>query len=266
MVECDLCKRSFKNAAGLTQHKRKCNAIDQLPDDTPVTLGILKNLLNNQTNEISETIQELKVELQATKAENVKLKTALTHQQKMLDNLQREKCRNNMIIGGVDVIPNGKTINDVLSDIFSKIGIVSDPATIVKTSYTLGDANQGKQRVLVNFKEYETILQEGKNLHIKDAILSKAKLLKGWTGLNKNGARLIDGDESHKPEYLGAGQIYLSHDETPYQRKENARLRNIRNTLREEDKEKKKNIIIRKGKVLVDDVEVDRFDITNQLF
>ena len=81
-MECDVCKRSLKNAAGLTQHKRKGNAIDQLPEDTPVTLSILKNLLNNQTNEIFETIQEIKVELQATKAENIKLKTALSYHNK----------------------------------------------------------------------------------------------------------------------------------------------------------------------------------------
>ena len=267
MVECDLCKRTFKNAAGLSQHKRNCNPIDHLPDETPVTLGILKNLLNNQTNEISENIQALKIELKETKAENVKLKTALTNQQKMLDNIKREKCRNNMIISGIDVLPKDKTINDVVDDILNKLRMTCNAENVVKTSYAIGDVYEGKQKVLVKFDKDKRLRQDGKELSVKDAILSKATFLKGWTGVNEAGLRFTDEEEEeYKPKYLGKSQIYLSYDETPYQRKENARLRKVRNTLREEDKEKKKKIIIRKGKLFVDDAEVDQFDITNQLF
>ena len=78
---------------------------------------------------------------------------------------------------------------------------------------------------------------------MKDVVLPQALKLKNWTGVDDLGNMIKDGDDV-KPEYFGNGQIYLSHDEIPYQRKENFRLRKLRNTLRAEDKERKKKIIM----------------------
>lgn len=61
-----------------------------------------------------------------------------------------------------------------------------------------------------------------------------------------------------------AAKIYVNFDESPLRRLENARLRQAKNDLIK--KNPNKNVQIRKGKLFLENVEVDHFDITKQVF
>ena len=97
----------------------------------------------------------------------------------------------------------------------------------------------------------DKIMVQFKSTKAKFDVLSHAKDIKGWN--------------EDKSVILGNREIFINQDESPLTRKENHRLRMERNRLRKLDENRDKKIVIYKGKLKVDEVIQDEFNIDNQL-
>ena len=128
---------------------------------------------------------------------------------------------------------------------FTKVGNPEAEDNITK-SYRIGKIDDDNQD-----EDYRQILVELDSVETKHKVLKNGKKLKDWN--------------VGKDACLGLKAIFINIDETPLTRKENARLRKERNRLRALEENQGKQIFITKGKLKVENVVHDVFNIENQL-
>ena len=178
-------------------------------------------------------------------SENNTLKKVVLQQQHFLENIRRERTKENIFVSG---IPNILTIDGEDTE---------DPKKILDTVMkfvcpTLGDEGY---EVLVNFEPKEGYSSHSAKIRTKDSD-TKAKIFTGTAKLKALG-------ENHAFK-----KVYLKYDNPPLTRKENDRLHQRMRTLRaEENADNPVNkYYIKSGKLYKNGTCIDEFNLSHQLF
>ena len=143
------------------------------------------------------------------------------------------------------ICDENENLKEKVLKVFGKTEAHTTNGDIIK-AYRIGKFDHNADEV-----DYCQILVEFKTVDMKRNVLRNSKKLKDWK----------DGKNSS----LGVKNIYINFDETPLTRNENARLHKERNRLRDLEENANKRIFISKGKLKIDDVIHDEFNIENQL-
>ena len=217
------------------------------------------NILLTKIDEINDSVRDIKMELAANKATGQKntesilanmerierqenetntMKKVIVNQQLFLERNQRERLASNLMITGIakdGITIGGKILNETSEKVTALLHHIKAP--VDQQQYTMhefeGNSENTTIAVKLTFTDIET----------KKKVLGNAKLLK------------------NSKEFPG---VYIRNDETKISRKENFRLRDKARNLKSQHSESEVKIV--KGKLLHDGVEVDKFDISNQIF
>ena len=175
---------------------------------------------------------------------------AMIEQRQEIEMIQRDLRSKNLIIAGVPevgvpwkvtvgsdsnitVFENIDLDDGKILHLFSSL-VPGMDASSVSDIRRLGQQVDGRPRLpLVKMNSFE----------MKRRILAETKKLKGLKEL---------------------GDIYINQDLPPMTRRENQRLRKVMKDKRLI--EPQSDIVIRKGKLLVNEVQIDEFDLRNQIF
>lgn len=144
-----------------------------------------------------------------------------------LDSINRNCCG---IVTGIPEDANGQAI---LSDMWSALNVNPQPRSTLR----LGKPSTHKSHpIKVKFQSEEQKVQ----------VVNNSRLLFKQNSRFKN--------------------IFINWDEAPLTRAENARLRKVKKELMDQHPDKKKDIKIIKGQVLLNDNIHDSFNLRNQIF
>ena len=205
----------------------------------------ITGILKTETIAISKDVTTLREELTTFADEHKVIKKVIFEQQKCLESLKREKIRNNVFISG---IPNSTTINGV---------VTTDDSVIVKhvLSYLLPDIAQEDYNIdkafepKVGFTRHSAIISFTR-YEKKVGLLGKSKELKTRT------------DENH-----WLRKVFIRSEQTPLTSKENLRMYGEFKKLRDQHVDDNDTVVkLEKGKLLINDVVVDEFNLMNQIF
>ena len=195
--------------------------------------------------EIDEETKPIKEDIQSMKETQEVLKKTLLEQQQFLEKIRRESSASNVIITGIPKILkiNNTPTEDATAKMEHIISVVDN--TITENSYKvlkIFDVKQyadgaEKQSVKIKFNEIST----------KQSFMKKKMALKS----------LNDNDPLKK--------VFINNDEPPLTHKENVRLRSKAYELRQQADDRS-TIVLQKGVLTKDGTEIDRFDLSNQLF
>jgi hypothetical protein len=199
---------------------------------TGVTEARLVEILDNLKKSI---VDELRREIEKLKSRNNELSDLVIGQQLEIDNLQSQNLACNLILAGVEDKADDKQADllQVQIQAICKATSKNFANADIVDHYRLGKAQNNKVRPIKIF--FST--QERRN-----NVLFNSKNLQS----------------------IGQFQgVYINKDETKLARAENQRLRSKMRDLRK--LHPNGTVVIRKGKLLHDDVEVDHLDLKNQL-
>lgn len=189
----------------------------------------LRDIVDKQNNTIitlNETIHKQREKIDC-------LSNTVVQQQTQLENIEKNNRADYVIIHG---LPEDNT--PIENHISNMISMANLDVSIIDRSFSpfrLGKSVRGKTRPL------KVKLSNAKNSSL--FMKSFAKLPKE----TKN-------------------KMYITPDQTPLAVKENSRLRNHLNELRDLAENKNKTVTIKRGELLIDSKVVDKFDIKNQIF
>ena len=245
------------------KRKLKRDEIEALLDevlDTDVSGDTIKSVITETLNaKLDEKFNEFKTtftqdhnnkmtnlgnDVEQLRTENNTLKKAVLEQQKFLEQIRREKNRNNVFVSGIpckmDINGTETTDTKLIIDAAFKVAlpnITDDQYTIIKDF----DAREGNSRhsAKVKFNDND----------VKENVVKGAKELKKL-----------------KPEDHPLRKIYIKWDQPPLTNKENNRLFTKMITLRNDDADENNEYKIKQGKLLKNNVAVDEFNLSNQLF
>ena len=254
----DLCK-TCNNANTTNQLNEDTNLLTEIDLKKPLSELLVEDLINiinsamtpisKRINKIEDNLKDLRVDIENNETEIELLKRVIKEQQKAIDGFHKTNRENNLLISGVSY-QDGEILIDKVKLILKQLGLEnSDVIDDINDVYRIGKKvaiddgadNDDKRKIMLKFKSKGT----------KFKILHCTKLLKGW--------------KENKERVLGGGNIFINHDESPMTRKENYRLRNERNRLRQLSENKDKQVIIYQGKLKIDNKVYDEFNIENQL-
>ena len=217
---------------------------DMIKDTICQTIDEKVNGMTEQLrSELNGDIVNLQTSVQTLQGENNMLKRAIGEQQKFLEQVRSEKTKLNVFVTGLpcNMTINGTESTDV-KDIIHEAFKIADP-TILKESFEIlksFDAREGKTRhsAKVKFQDLET----------------KGKVM-------KDAKNIGDLDDEHLLR-----KVFIRYDQPPLTNKENQRLYNKLRDMRTADVNNEHTYKITRGVLFQGTVEVDRFNISNQLF
>ena len=189
---------------------------------------------STKIGKLEEETEENKATMNNTDAEVKTLKNVILEQQKYLEVIRRRELANVVTVTGIpkEAVKIGgtdcDTTEDKLKEILRFIGCGDCQYEIIPTNQ-VPDRNIFAKLKIRNQKNVEAILDNAKKL--KD---------------------------------LKPIEIFINRDQPYHSRKENNRLRKKKFDLVQQHG--KENIKIAKGKLLHNDIVVDQFDLSNQLF
>ena len=214
--------------------------------------GDLKTLISDAVREamkddviaLQTDVAELKDELKLIKEERDQMKKVISEQQKFLETVRRDRSKNNLFmsgipnsfeIDGVETTDNDKIVKHILS--FVHPTIAAENYKCIKTF----EPRDGLPRhsCLLGFQDADA----------KKNVLSNSRKLNGL-------------DESDPMR-----RVFIKNEQTPLTRKENTRLYNEFKKLEETHKDNgDMNVKLERGKLFLNDQQVDEFSLVNQLF
>ena len=217
--------------------------------------GDLKTLISEAVREAMTTVHDdvkglqtevtvMREELKVVKDERNQMKKVISEQQKYLETIRRDRTKDNVFISG---IPNSLDIDGVNTTENDKI--VSHILSFVEPTIVAGN-----YRCIKAFAPREGLPRHSCLIGFNDPD-AKKKVISNSKKLNG----LEDGDPMRK--------VYIKNEQTPLTRKENSRLYNEFKKLQETHKDDvTMNVKLERGKLLLNDQQVDEFSLSNQLF
>ena len=206
-------------------------------DNRVVELETITKKLDIVVTKEKETVEELSKEVKSKATEITQLKKAVYNQQIFLENVQKKELMNNVIITG---IPNDNvTIDDITyqSNEEKVALILTETCDINTEDYEITPYKAAENRLTyvckVVFKDFEM----------------KMKVLKNAMKLKQNNTLKT---------------VYLKWDEPKLTRQENYRLRKMKRELI--SKHPNDKVELKKGVLTHNDIQCDKFDLTNQIF
>ena len=205
----------------------------------------IKGILNVDREALNEEVTTLRGELNGITDEHKIMKKVMHEQQKCLESLKHEKIRNNAFISG---IPNKTTIDGTEttdSNMIVKHILTFLLPTIVQEDYNVDKTFVPKEgfvrhSAIISFTSYEK----------KVELLGKCKDLKNRTEENDWRRR-----------------VFIRSEQTPLTNRENSRLYGEYKKRRDEHSEDRDTVIkLEKGKLYLNGVVVDEFNLINQIF
>ena len=197
------------------------------------------------TKSFDTKIKKVSDDLANVVSENNTLKKVVLQQQHFLENIRRDRTKENVFVSG---IPNILTIDEVPNE---------NPTEILREvmNFVCPTLVEEDYEVLVNFDPKDGYSNHSAKIRAKDTA-TKAKIFKGT-------AKLKALRENHPYK-----KVYLKYDNPPLTRKENDRLHQKMRTLRaEEDPANPANKYhIKSGKLYKNGTEIDEFNLSHQLF
>ena len=166
------------------------------------------------------------------------LKHVILEQQKFMEVVKRKDVANNIIVSG---IPNStmKVNNIDIVDIKDKLGEVF---SFIGCQDKLPEEKDVRYLPIHEESEYHSVKIRLKDNDEVKYVIDKAKKLKDFK----------------------AAKVYINYDEPYYTRKENNRLRKKKAILKKDNVQD--DIKILKGKLYHNNLMVDQFDLSNQIF
>ena len=201
----------------------------------PLTELRFVQLIDEKLDKLSRVflsqIQNLKTEVNA-------LRVICKAQQEQLEAFEREKRQNNLIISGIaETDRNDPNYEESELKKIKQVCTFIEPTAIdslnIVECFRLGRYTGKARPIKIKFMKTSS----------RNKILTGSKRLRGNQTFNN---------------------VYINPDESDLSRKENARLRKVASNLRKENPTNK--VYIKQGKVFLDNIQRDIFDIGNQLF
>ena len=202
---------------------------ERLPKDLVETLDEVKTL----RTELNEKTEEIKT-----------LKKVIGEHQKVIESVQREKKANNVFVSGLPqtIDSDDEVLEDsskVLQHVLTAVHptVTPDDYVIVK-DFDIAPGNT-RHSMLIRFNEKAN----------KDTVLKNCKDLKD------------------KPAADPLRWVFMKHDQSPMTKKENDRIYQKFRELRETHKDSPNtNVRLKSGKLYINDIVHDEFNLSNQLF
>ena len=195
------------------------------------------------SKEIEKETKAINEEMKSMKDTQEVMKKTSLEQQQYLEKLRRENSSCNVIITG---IPKTILINDAQTeDATAKMQHI---VTLVDNTITSDDYKVLKIFELKQYaggSEKQSIKIRFTDINKKQSFMKKKMVLKS-----------LQNDHPLK-------KVYINNDDPPLTHKENVRLRSKAYELRQKGEG---TILLQKGVLTKDGVQVDRFDLSNQLF
>lgn len=215
----------------MPNNKNRGNHPKATDADTPVTMDAIRDLLRS---ELALALEPLKQEISRLNSENQQIRSILAQQQLTIEKAEIQRRATNIIINGLD-LPDKDSPNDMETTkvLLDKVREPDGPNFSILQTKRIGKVTGRSQLLLVTLE----------NCNDRQKILRNAKGLKNKPGFEK---------------------IYINADLPVLTRKENSRLYAAAKQLR--NLHPSKSVVLKFGKLTLDDVEVDRFDLENQLF
>ena len=224
-----------------------------LPEDT--LRNIIKDTIDRSIeekipNDLGKVIENMKKDyddrIETLQEDNKLLKKTILEQQKFLEGAQREKTKNNVFVTG---IPETFTGDDNI-EITDKKKIVQKVFTFVNQQIAVE-----KYKVVKVFNPTDGKTRYSAKI-VFDDFHSKMEIIKNCKKL----ATLAEEDPLRK--------VRVCFDDPPLTRKENSRLADKRYQLTREAEDTGSGDVykLEKGKLLKNDVQIDEFNLSNQIF
>ena len=198
------------------------------------------SMLDERITVLEESLANNEELIASQETEVVQLKKGIVNQQSFLEQIQCNNLIKNVMITG---IPNNNVIignahysdtKEKIDGILRRIDVVLDYDDYELRTFEISDERTTHAAKMI-FKDIET----------KTRLMSQAKKLK---------------DNEH------FSNVYVRNDETKLARKENYRLWQKARELRSDEANVNAVIKIEKGKLIHNDIIVDQYNISNQIF
>lgn len=196
------------------------------------------------TAEHKKEMSDMTDNMDSLRNENNMIKKAMLEQQKFMEMLRRDKNKNNVFITG---IPCKMKIdgNDT-----------ADSKSIIHNALKIAMSNIEPEmyRIIKDFEPREGQTRHSAKLEFKENG-TKKKLMEGAKKLKE-----VPGDDTPMR------RIYIKNDQPPLSKRENDRLFSKMLRLRDSETEDHVTYKINYGKLYKNDVQIDEFNLSNQLF
>ena len=224
-----------------------------VPEDT--LRNIIKDTIDRSIderipNDLGKIIDDMKKDyddkIEKLQSDNKLLKKTILEQQKFLEGVHREKSKNNVFVTG---IPETFTGDDNIE--------ITDKEEIVRKAFALVNraVSADKYRIVKVFDPVEGKTRYSAKIVFND-FKSKMEIVKKCKDL----ATLEEGHPFRK--------VFVRFDDPPLTRKENKRLADRRYQLAREAEETGSGDVykLEKGKLMKNSVQIDEFNLSNQVF
>lgn len=203
----------------------------------------LTDIKNEIKNEIKKDLESVNTDVEGLRSTVNMLKLTVLEQQKYLERSRFESCKNNAFITGLPCTMdiNGVQSNDADVILYESLKVALP--SIAQDSYT----------VIKNFPP-----REGMTRHSAKIVFKVSDTKKRVMDASSNYKNLSDTHVMRK--------VFVRNDQPPLTRKENDRLRTKMWQLRNDDEENIHSYKISRGALYKDNTEIDRFNLSNQLF
>ena len=204
---------------------------EDIKNDTSVMINELQRVIQQQAQQIEQLRNAITTQEKETKT----LKSVIANQAITIEKLETEKNKEFGVISGLPENDKTTPINTALKQLAQDINIEEAIIDATFVPYRLGKFQSNKSRpVKVKFTSSESKIKFAKKIH-------EAKLNNRISNI-----------------------IYCNFDYPILTRQENSRLRK----KMKEEKQKTPNVSfkIAKGKLYRDNIEIDSFDLENQIF
>ena len=197
-------------------------------------------------NELKNEMSTMNTDIDGLRSTVGMLKLAVLEQQKYLERSRFESCRNNAFITGLPCTMeiNGAQSND------------ADAILCEALKVAIPDITKEAYKVIKNFPP-----REGMTRHSAKIVLTESDTKKKLMDASSKYKDLKKISDTHVLQ-----KVFVRNDQPPLTRKENDRLRTKMWVFRDADEENLHSFRILKGVLYKDDVEIDRFNLSNQLF
>ena len=227
--------------------------------DTDVSDGSLRSLITDTITQTLDTkMNELKTELKNEYKNDVAnlnteidtlrstvntMKVAMLEQQKFLERSRFESCKNNAFITGLPCTMDISGTQSSNADDILHEALKTPLPDIARDSYI----------IIKNFPPRTGMTRHSAKIQFKENDTKKLVMNSGtkYSGL---------------PDTHSLRKVLVRNDQPPLTRKENDRLRTKMWQLRNDDADNSHNYRIDKGVLYKDNIEIDKFNLINQLF
>ena len=217
---------------------------DMIKETISQTIDEKLNVVKEQLrSELNGDIVSMQTSVQTLQSENNLLKRVMGEQQRFLEQIRSDKTKENAFVTG---LPCTMTINETES---------TDVKAIVHAALKVADPNITTESFEI-LKSFDA--REGKTRH---SVKLKFRDLETKGKVMKNAKNIVNLADEHPLR-----RVFIRYDQPPLTNRENQRLYSKLRDLRTADSDHEHEYKITRGVLYQGTVEIDRFNISNQLF